>query len=269
MADPSPLRVTEPVRAAARAGRPIVVLESSVLAQGLPIPSNREAARRMMDAVTGAGAEPAVTAVVRGVPTLGLEPDELERFLAREGVRKVSARDLAAAMVGRQDGATTVAASLALGTLAELPVFATGGIGGVHRQAPGSDPASWVRDESADLLELARSPMLCVCAGAKSILDLPGTLERLETLGVPVVGYRTSTLPASSRWTPGCPFRTASTRRPSWRRSTASTARSAGARRSWSCSRRRPTSRCRASWSSVRSPARWPMPRARGSPELP
>jgi pseudouridine-5'-phosphate glycosidase len=195
MADPSPLRLTEPVRAARAAGRPIVVLESSVLAQGLPIPSNREAAQRMTNAVRVAGAEPAVTAVVRGVPTLGLEPDELERFLSREGVRKVSARDLAAAIVGRHDGATTVAASLALGTLAELPVFATGGIGGVHREAPGSDPATWVRDESADLLELARSPMLCVCAGAKSILDLPGTLERLETLGVPVVGYRTSTLP--------------------------------------------------------------------------
>jgi pseudouridine-5'-phosphate glycosidase len=195
MADPSPLRLTEPVRAARAAGRPIVVLESSVLAQGLPIPSNREAAQRMTNAVRVAGAEPAVTAVVRGVPTLGLEPDELERFLSREGVRKVSARDLAAAIVGRHDGATTVAASLALGTLAELPVFATGGIGGVHREAPGSDPGTWVRDESADLLELSRSPMLCVCAGAKSILDLPGTLERLETLGVPVVGYRTSTLP--------------------------------------------------------------------------
>ena len=195
MSDPSPLRLTAPVRAARAAGRAVVVLESSVLAQGLPIPANREAAERMSGAVAEAGAEPAVTAVVRGVPTLGLEPDELERFLARDGVRKVSARDLAAAIVGGDDGATTVAASLALGTLAELPVFATGGIGGVHREAPGSDPSTWVRDESADLLELARSPMLCVCAGAKSILDLPGTLERLETLGVPVVGYRTSTLP--------------------------------------------------------------------------
>ena len=190
MSDPSPLRLTAPVRAARAAGRAVVVLESSVLAQGLPIPANREAAERMSGAVAEAGAETAVTAVVRGVPTLGLEPDELERFLARDGVRKVSARDL-----GGNDGATTVAASLALGTLAELPVFATGGIGGVHREAPGSDPSTWVRDESADLLELARSPMLCVCAGAKSILDLPGTLERLETLGVPVVGYRTSTLP--------------------------------------------------------------------------
>jgi pseudouridine-5'-phosphate glycosidase len=195
MPDPSPLRLTAPVRAARDAGRPIVALESSVLAQGLPIPANREAAERMTAAVEHAGAVPAVTAVVAGTATLGLEPAELERFLAREGVRKVSARDLAAAMTRGADGATTVAASLALGALAGVDVFATGGIGGVHREAPGTPPERWVRDESADLPELARSPMLCVCAGAKSILDLPGTLERLETLGVPVVGYRTDTLP--------------------------------------------------------------------------
>jgi len=170
----------------------VVLLESSVLAQGLPVPANRDAAERMMSAVREAGAEPAVSAVVRGTPTLGLEPDELERFLARDGVHKVSARDLAAAMLHRADGATTVAASLALGTLAGVPVFATGGIGGVHRVAPGAAPSF---DESADLVELARSPMIVVCAGAKSILDLPATLERLETLGVPVVGYRTSRLP--------------------------------------------------------------------------
>jgi pseudouridine-5'-phosphate glycosidase len=173
----------------------VVVLESSVLAQGLPVPANREAAERMCGAVERAGAVPAVTAVVRGCATLGLEPDELARFLARDGVRKVSARDLAAAMLRGADGATTVAASLALGRAAGFSVFATGGIGGVHRELPGSAPSSWVRDESADLLELARTPMLCVCAGAKSILDLPATLERLETLGVPVVGYGTDTLP--------------------------------------------------------------------------
>ncbi|GLC24356.1 pseudouridine-5'-phosphate glycosidase [Roseisolibacter agri] len=195
MSDPSPLRLTAAIRAARDAGRPIVALESSVLAQGLPIPANRDAADRMTGAVERAGAVPAVTAVVHGVPTLGLEPAELERFLAREGVRKVSARDLAPAMLRGHDGATTVAASLAIGAMAGVEVFATGGIGGVHREAPGSAPTSWVRDESADLLEMARSPMLCVCAGAKSILDLPATLERLETLGVPIVGYRTDTLP--------------------------------------------------------------------------
>jgi pseudouridine-5'-phosphate glycosidase len=180
------------VRQALDAGRPVVLLESSVLAQGLPIPANREAAERMTGAVRAAGAEPAVSAVVRGTPMLGLDGDDLERFLRRDGVRKVSARDLAAAMLDGADGATTVAASLALGALAGVPVFATGGIGGVHRALPGT--ASPL-DESADLMELARTPMVAVCAGAKSILDLPATLERLETLGVPVVGYRTDRLP--------------------------------------------------------------------------
>ena len=189
----SPLRLTPDVAAALADGRPVVALESSVLAQGLPIPHNREAAERMAGAVLAAGAVPAVSAVVDGVPTLGLEGAELERFLRREGVRKVSARDIAAAMVARADGATTVAATLALAALGGVSVFATGGIGGVHRGLHADD--AWVGDESADLLELARTPVVVVCAGAKSILDLPATMERLETLGVPVVGYRTSELP--------------------------------------------------------------------------
>jgi pseudouridine-5'-phosphate glycosidase len=193
LATPTALRLTAAVRRARERGMAIVALESSVLAQGLPIPANHDAARQMCDGVEAAGALPAITAVVRGTPTIGLEPDELARFLARDGVRKVSARDLAAAMLQRADGATTVAASLALATLAELPVFATGGIGGVHRDAPGH--AGGARDESADLPELARSPVVVVCAGAKSILDLPATFERLETLGVPVVGYRTDEFP--------------------------------------------------------------------------
>ena len=176
-----------PVAEALAAGRPVVALESSVLAQGLPIPANREAAERMTRAVEGAGAMPAITAVVRGVATLGLEPEELERFLARAGVRKVAARDLPVAMAQGDDGATTVAASLAIAIATNTRVFATGGIGGVHRDAP--------FDESGDLVELARSPMVVVCAGAKSILDLPATLERLETLGVTVVGYRTDEMP--------------------------------------------------------------------------
>jgi len=192
------IRSPPEVAAALRDGRPVVALESSVLAQGLPIPANREAARLMVDAVRGNGATPAISAVVRGTATLGLEPDELERFLRRDGVRKVSARDLPAAMVDRADGATTVAASLALARLAPLPVFATGGIGGVHRE-----PAY---DESADLAELARTPMVVICAGAKSILDLPATMERLETLGVLVVGYRTSDLPGFFTVSTGLPL---------------------------------------------------------------
>lgn len=181
------IRVLPALRRALDAGRPAVALESSVFAQGLPAPANRECVDRMSAAVRAAGAEPAITAVARGVPTLGLEPDEMERFLAGAGVRKLSARDLAPAVAQRADGATTVAGSLVLAREAGLRVFATGGIGGVHR-----DPAF---DESADLLELARSPLVVVCAGAKAVLDLPATLERLETYGVAVVGYRTRDLP--------------------------------------------------------------------------
>lgn len=187
------VRLDEEVRAALRARRAVVALESSVLAQGLPVPANREAARRMTGAVRAAGAVPAITAVVEGVPAVGITDDELERFLRRDGVEKVSARDLPVAMMRGADGATTVAASLAIAGTAGLAVFATGGIGGVHRADGAGDGA--VRDESADLLELARTPMVVVCAGAKSILDLEGTVERLETLGVPLLGYRTSELP--------------------------------------------------------------------------
>jgi pseudouridine-5'-phosphate glycosidase len=167
--------------------RPVVALESSVLAQGLPIPANREAAVRMEKAVRKHAVVPAITAVARGIPTIGLEPDELERFLKRDGVRKVSARDIPIAVASKVDGATTVAASIALAALGGVTVFSTGGIGGVHRGAP--------LDESADLLELSRTSVVCVSTGAKSILDLPATWERLETLGIPVVGYRTDELP--------------------------------------------------------------------------
>jgi pseudouridine-5'-phosphate glycosidase len=152
----------------------------------------------MRRAVELAGAVPAMAAVVRGQPTLGLTADELERFLAREGVEKVSSRDLAPCIVHARDGATTVAASLALmSRWSEARVFATGGIGGVHRQAP--------YDESADLLELARTPVVVVCAGAKVILDLPATLERLESFGVPVIGYRTREFPAFFTESSGLP----------------------------------------------------------------
>ncbi len=190
-----PVRVLPPIADALLEHRPVVALESSVLAQGLPVPANRKAAERMLAAVSTRGAVPAITAVVRGTPTLGLEADELEAFLRRDGVEKVSARDLPAAMVKGVNGATTVSAALALTTLVGVSVFATGGIGGVHKQVS-SQLTGWVRDESSDLVELARSSVVVVCAGAKSILDLPATWERLETLGVLVVGYRTSELPA-------------------------------------------------------------------------
>jgi pseudouridine-5'-phosphate glycosidase len=192
---PHPVRVLPHIADAILDHRPVVALESSVLAQGLPIPANRRAAERMAAAVAARGALPAITAVVRGRPTLGLEADELDAFLRRDGIEKVAARDLAAAMVQGANGATTVSGALALATLAGVAVFATGGIGGVHREVSPRQ-GDWVRDESSDLEELARSPVIVVCAGAKSILDLPATWERLETLGVLVVGYRTSELPA-------------------------------------------------------------------------
>lgn len=189
----STLRVLPSVAAALAAGQPVVALESSVLAQGLPIPANRQAAERMVGAVEGAGATAAVTAVVAGVPTAGLTDEEMVRFLKRDGVSKVSARDLAPVMARRGDGATTVAATLLISRLAGIEVFATGGIGGVHRAVgPGRGP---LVDESADLAELARTPVVVVCAGAKSILDLPATWERLETLGITVLGFRTDELP--------------------------------------------------------------------------
>ena len=181
------LRVSSDVQSAISRGLPLVALESSVLAQGLLPPHNRSAAERVVAAVTEHGAAPAITAIVHGVATVGLEHAELERFLQRDGVRKVSARDLAHAMATGADSATTVAGTLAICAAAGIHVFATGGIGGVHRDAP--------FDESADLAELARSPVIVVCAGAKSILDLPATLERLESHGVTVLGFRTNDVP--------------------------------------------------------------------------
>jgi pseudouridine-5'-phosphate glycosidase len=192
------VRVLPHVASAIASGRAVVALESSVLAQGLPIPANRDAAERMVAGVARGGALAAITAVVGGVPVLGLAPNELERFLARTGVRKVSSRDLGVAAAQKADGATTVAASLCIAAAAGVEVFATGGIGGVHRGAP--------LDESTDLGELARTPMIVVCAGAKSILDLPATLERLETHGVAVVGYRTDELPGFFTRTTGLPL---------------------------------------------------------------
>ncbi len=192
------IRLTHEIAAALRDHAPVVALESSVFAHGLPSPANREAADRMTQAVRAGGAVPAVTAVVRGVAAAGLEPEELERLLRRDGVRKLSARDVPVALAQGADGATTVAAAMMMARLAGIELFATGGIGGVHRRPP--------YDESADLLELSRTPVLVICAGAKSILDLAATSERLETLGVPVIGYRTDEMPGFYTRTSGIPL---------------------------------------------------------------
>ncbi len=147
-------------------------------------------------AVRGAGAVPAITAVVQGQAAAGITPDELRRFLAGADVLKASARDLGVAVAEGKDAATTVAGALIICHVAGIRVFATGGIGGVHHSA---------FDESADLIELARTPTIVVCAGAKSILNLPATVERLETLGVTVIGYRTSEFPGFHYASTGMP----------------------------------------------------------------
>jgi pseudouridine-5'-phosphate glycosidase len=157
----------------------------------------------MVRAVSSRGAVPAITAVVHGVATAGLEDAELERFLRREGIGKVSARDLPMAIARGTDGATTVAAAITIAALAHIDVFSTGGIGGVHRSG---DTATY--DESADLVEMARTPVLVVSAGVKSILDIPATLERLETLGVSIIGYRTHEMPGFFSATTGLPLTT-------------------------------------------------------------
>ena len=183
----SALQLSPEVSSALAGALPVVALESSVFAQGLPSPENRRALLEMCDAVREGKATPGITAVVRGQPTIGLGDADIDRFLRRDNISKVSARDLPWAIAKKLDGATTVASTLVLAALAGITVFATGGIGGVHRE-----PAY---DESADLIELSRAPVVVVCAGAKAILDLPATMERLETLGVPVIGYRTGELP--------------------------------------------------------------------------
>jgi len=182
-----------------------VALESTLIAHGLPWPLNLETARAAEAAVRAEGAVPATIAVWHGRPTVGLQGAELEYLARTPGLRKASRRDLAAAVVHGACAATTVAATLALAHRAGLRVFATGGIGGVH-PAPALAPGSRLNEDvSADLPELARTPLAVVCAGAKSILDLPSTLEVLETYGVPVVGYGTDEFPAFYLTTSGLP----------------------------------------------------------------
>lgn len=184
------LFIREEVAAALQAVRPVVALESTVIAHGLPRPQNLETARAMEAAVREEGAVPATIAIIEGRLVAGLSSEQLAALAATDGIAKVSRADMAGVVAGRQTGATTVAATMLIAARAGIRTFATGGIGGVHRGAELSF------DISADLPEIARTPVAIVCAGAKAILDLPRTLEMLETLGVPVVGYRTNKFPA-------------------------------------------------------------------------
>ena len=189
-AAPGALRIAPEVAAALAEGRPIVALETAILTHGLPRPDNLETALGMEEVVRSRGAVPATIGIVRGRPCIGLTPAELEILAEAEDARKCSTRDLALLVARGGCGGTTVAASLYLAVRAGIRILATGGIGGVHRGGEVS------LDISADLHELGRSPGLVVCSGAKAILDLPRTMEVLETLSVAVVGYRTDRLPA-------------------------------------------------------------------------
>lgn len=183
------LHVHEEVLDAMAAGRGVVALESTILAQGLPHPDNIEAAGRIEQAVRDGGSVPATIALLDGKVHVGLTPREVERLCTDPAIAKLSVRDLGVAAALGRSGATTVASTSALAHLAGIRVFATGGLGGVHRGA------STTFDVSADLGVIAATPVMVVCAGVKSILDVPATLEYLETLSVPVLGYRTDAFP--------------------------------------------------------------------------
>ncbi len=192
-----PFAVSEPVATALAEGRPVVALESTIISHGLPRPRNHEAALEFERMLSDAGVTPATIAVLDGVPRIGLDAEGVRR-IAEDDLAKASVRDLPILAANGASGATTVAATAHLAALAGIRVFATGGLGGVHRGA------SDTFDESADLGTLARTPVTVVSAGVKSVLDIAATLERLETLSVPVVGYRTTTFP--SFWLSESPY---------------------------------------------------------------
>ena len=183
------IKLSAEVSAALKAGKPIVALESTIISHGLPRPSNLEVALECERIVRDAGAVPATIALLDGKILVGLERSELEAIANRDDISKASIRDLAIIVAQGKSAATTVAATAHIAALAGIHVFATGGLGGVHRGANESF------DESADLTALANVDMTMICAGVKSILDVPATLERLETLAISLVGYKTTAFP--------------------------------------------------------------------------
>lgn len=188
--DKTLLQVNDEVRTALAEGRPVVALESTIITHGMPFPANLETALGVEAVVRENGAVPATTAVVAGTLRVGLDAADLERLAAAKDVVKASGRDLAAVMVRNGSAGTTVSATMRLAALAGIPIFATGGVGGVHRGA------EQTFDISADLTELGQTGTTVVCAGVKSILDIPKTLEFLETQRVPVIAYRSDDFPA-------------------------------------------------------------------------
>ena len=192
------VEVSPEVSEALAAGAPVVALESTIISHGLPRPGNLAAAREFEAILASQGVTPATIALIDGIPKVGLSAQDLERIATDESAVKVSSRDIGIAMARKVTGGTTVAATSVLAARAGIRVFATGGLGGVHRGAAESF------DESADLTVLSRTPITVVSAGVKAILDIPATLERLETLSVAVVGYRTSRFPAFWLSDSGC-----------------------------------------------------------------
>src|SRR5215211_2416815 len=182
------LNIAPEVAGALRDNRPVVALESTVIAHGLPRPQNLQTAHRLQDLVREAGAVPATIAVINGKLTVGLSDDQIKSLAHDENIKKISTRDISLAVAQGWNGATTVASTIWIAHRAGIKVFATGGIGGIHR---GSLP-----DVSADLPELARTPIVVVCSGTKIVLDLPATREWLETHAVTVLGYQCDELPA-------------------------------------------------------------------------
>ncbi|MBQ6221465.1 MAG: pseudouridine-5'-phosphate glycosidase [Solobacterium sp.] len=184
------LDIQPEIAEAIKEGNPVVALESTILSHGMPFPENVEFAHKVEKIVRGEGAIPATTAIINGKLKVGLSSDELDLMCRAENVGKVSRRDVAVYLATGMNGATTVATTMLIAAMAGIRIFATGGIGGVHRGGEDS------MDISADLQELANTPVAVVCAGAKMILDLGRTLEYLETQGVPVLGYQTDEFPA-------------------------------------------------------------------------
>jgi pseudouridylate synthase len=189
------LLLAEDVATALAENRPVVALESSIVAQGLPEPDNLRVGQAMQDAVRQQGATPAMTAVLDGRLRVGLKPEDMARLAAAADGRKCGARDLGPAMALGLPGATTVSATVRIAAAAGISVFGTGGIGGVHRMTTAATATGRI-DVSADLLAMSQAPVAVVSSGAKSLLDLPTTLESLEALGVPVLGYRCDQFPA-------------------------------------------------------------------------
>ena len=184
------MKINPEVKKALEENRPVVALESTIISHGMPYPKNVETALRVEQVIRDHGCVPATIGIIDGEPIVGMTPEEIEQFGKRKGVLKVSRRDLPVVYAKKLWGATTVATTMIIANQAGIEVFVTGGIGGVHRGA------TETMDISADLQELAKTNVTVVCAGAKAILDLPLTLEYLETMGVPVLGFKTEELPA-------------------------------------------------------------------------